>query len=316
MLRLAGVGDEDRCRTGWSRSPARRFALADREPGHRDPGLGGDRAVRAAPSPGFVALAVLMPIVASMGGNAGTQTLTVAVRAIGDARPDRRQRWRGASAARCWSGWSTAVIFAAMIGAAGLGLVRLADAGRGDRGGDGGQHGGGGLRRGADPDRARPAGLDPALASGTFVTTMTDVFGFFAFLGLAGADAGALKAENAPTDSICVPYGFHTLIIRAFQCLAAQAGDRVVFVRADQMWSTFTLSPKSTLAPVAAAASSFAPAARRFGPCQISASPGSKVIRRIDGSSAESHQALSAAVQIAAILLRSSLTIALPVTVT
>ena len=30
-------------------------------------------------------------------------------------------------------------------------------------------------------------GADPALASGTFVTTITDVFGFFAFLGLAGA---------------------------------------------------------------------------------------------------------------------------------
>ena len=46
-------------------------------------------------------------------------------------------------------------------------------------------------------------GVDPALASGTFVTTTTDVFGFFAFLGLASADAGL----NGPARPKC---GAHT----------------------------------------------------------------------------------------------------------
>ena len=48
------------------------------------------------------------------------------------------------------------------------------------------QHGRRRLRRGLIPIALERLGLDPALASGTFVTTITDVFGFFAFLGLAG----------------------------------------------------------------------------------------------------------------------------------
>ena len=54
----------------------------------------------------FVALAILMPIVASMGGNAGTQSLTVAVRAIAtkDLTAPTSGGWSGA---RCWSGLST-----------------------------------------------------------------------------------------------------------------------------------------------------------------------------------------------------------------
>jgi len=132
----------------------------------------------------IVALAVLMPIVASMGGNAGTQALTVAVRALAThdltganaVRVVRREALVGlvnglvfasimGLVGAFWFGWPMlgAVIGSAMIinlvvaGLAGV-LVPL------------------GLER---------LGIDPALASGAFVTTVTDVVGFFAFLGLA-----------------------------------------------------------------------------------------------------------------------------------
>ena len=131
-----------------------------------------------------VALAVLMPIVASMGGNAGTQTLTVAVRALATrkltASNTRRIVLReglvGAmnglgfalmigvlSAAYFADGRLGLVIGVAMIG----NMIVAAFAGV------------------LIPIGLEKAGADPALASGTFVTTITDVFGFFAFLGLA-----------------------------------------------------------------------------------------------------------------------------------
>ncbi len=132
----------------------------------------------------LVALAALMPIVASTGGIAGTQALAVAVRALATrslTRANARRVVRRELAAGVMNGlglaailgvagtlifgdpWLGAVLGAAMIvnqvvAALGGVLVPL------------------GLER---------LGLDPALASGTFVTTLTDVMGFFAFLGLA-----------------------------------------------------------------------------------------------------------------------------------
>ena len=130
------------------------------------------------------ALAVFMPIVAGMGGNAGTQTLTVFVRALalGEVNwstgraPVLKQTLVGlangaatGSLAMLIVGWWTdnwiiaVILFCAMVinmmisGIAG-GLVPLA------------------LER---------LGFDPAVASSIFVTTFTDVAGFFAFLGLA-----------------------------------------------------------------------------------------------------------------------------------
>jgi magnesium transporter len=132
----------------------------------------------------MVALAVLMPIVASMGGNAGTQTMTVAVRAL--ATQDL-----GAVNALRVIGKETAVgvlnglLFAVIMGGIvyfwfgsdqlGLGigvamivnLIAAAVAGI------------------LIPLGLNALGLDPAIASGVFVTTVTDVVGFFAFLGLA-----------------------------------------------------------------------------------------------------------------------------------
>jgi magnesium transporter len=132
----------------------------------------------------MVALAVLMPIVASMGGNAGTQSMTVAVRALATrdltprnaARVIRREVAVGAIngmvfgvlmalVAGVWFGLPmlALVIGLAMV----LTLVAAAF---------------GGI---AIPMALERAGVDPALASGPFVTTVTDVVGFFAFLGLA-----------------------------------------------------------------------------------------------------------------------------------
>ena len=128
-----------------------------------------------------MALAVLMPIVASMGGNAGTQALTVTVRAI--ATHNLGENLRRSSCARGWSGCATARSSRRdrVSGA----LLRGRAARDGDRYRDDRKPGGRGFAGALVPIGLEKLGADPALASGTFVTTMTDVFGFFAFLGLA-----------------------------------------------------------------------------------------------------------------------------------
>jgi len=132
----------------------------------------------------MVALAVLMPIVASMGGNAGTQTMTVAVRAIatGDlARFNVRRVISRETTVGLLNGCLFAVIIGVVAGVwfanAELGgviglamVVNMVAAG---------------LFGILVPISLHRLKLDPALASGTFVTTVTDVVGFFAFLGLA-----------------------------------------------------------------------------------------------------------------------------------
>lgn len=134
----------------------------------------------------FVALAVLMPIVASMGGNAGTQSLTVAVRAIATRDLTGSNVWR-VIRREVLVGLVNGLIFAVVMGLVGiiwfgspmLGaviavamVVNLVVAG---------------LAGTVIPVLLEKAGIDPALASGAFVTTVTDVVGFFAFLGLAAA---------------------------------------------------------------------------------------------------------------------------------
>ncbi|WP_397542319.1 magnesium transporter [Roseovarius salis] len=131
-----------------------------------------------------VALAVLMPIVASMGGNAGTQSLTVAVRAIATKDLTGRNVWRFIRR-EVLVGLINGLIFAVVMGGVGvlwfggpeLGyviaaamVINLVVAG---------------LAGTVIPVILERAGIDPALASGAFVTTVTDVVGFFAFLGLA-----------------------------------------------------------------------------------------------------------------------------------
>jgi magnesium transporter len=132
----------------------------------------------------MVALAVLMPIVASMGGNAGTQSMTVAVRALATRTlsPVNALRF---TLRECAVGLINGLLFALIVGVFAwawfgsdtLGLIigaamvinLLAAA----------------LAGILVPLALDRFDIDPAVASGTFVTTVTDVVGFFAFLGLA-----------------------------------------------------------------------------------------------------------------------------------
>ncbi len=132
----------------------------------------------------IVALAILMPIVASMGGNAGTQTLTVTVRKIALGEIEGKEAYttiRREVLLALFNG----LIFAVLIGAVAylwfklplLGLVialsmiiNLFFAG---------------LLGTLIPLGLRRAGIDPAIGSTVILTTVTDVVGFFSFLGLA-----------------------------------------------------------------------------------------------------------------------------------
>ena len=132
----------------------------------------------------ITALAVFMPIVAGMGGNAATQTLTVIVRGIalgevswGNARKALLKEAVVGLGNGMVLGLVAAGVAWATRGNATLGLVLgmamiinmfvAATAGT------------------LVPLGLRAANVDPALASSVFITTLTDVFGFFSFLGLA-----------------------------------------------------------------------------------------------------------------------------------
>lgn len=131
-----------------------------------------------------VALAVLMPIVASMGGVAGTQTLTVMIRGIALGQIGHSNRnwlinrevlvglfngviWAAvvAVAASLWfQDWLIGAIIAAAMA---INLLTAALAGT------------------VIPLAMKRAQIDPALAGGVVLTTVTDVVGFMSFLGLA-----------------------------------------------------------------------------------------------------------------------------------
>ncbi|HFC05003.1 MAG TPA: magnesium transporter, partial [Rhizobiales bacterium] len=132
----------------------------------------------------MVALAILMPIVASMGGNAGTQTMTVTVRAIATrdlgaanaAQVIARETAVGAINGIIFAGvlglfswwWFGSDQLGLVIGAAMIiNMMAAALAGI------------------LIPLALDHFEIDPAIASGVFVTTVTDVVGFFVFLGLA-----------------------------------------------------------------------------------------------------------------------------------
>ena len=134
----------------------------------------------------MVALAVLMPIVASIGGNAGTQTMAVAVRALAMNQLTRSNTWRtiwreirlallnGVTIA-VLIGLGAGIVFAnpqlGIVIAAAM-LINIAVAG---------------LAGVLVPVVLERLDQDPAVASSVFVTMITDSMGFFAFLGLAVA---------------------------------------------------------------------------------------------------------------------------------
>lgn len=106
----------------------------------------------------MVALAVLMPIVASMGGNAGTQTMTVAVRALATGELGAFNTAR-VVVRETAAGLVNGVVFAGHHGGDRVLLVRLQPARRRDRRGDGDQPAGGRARRHLHPAGAGKAGL-------------------------------------------------------------------------------------------------------------------------------------------------------------
>jgi magnesium transporter len=132
----------------------------------------------------WTALAAFMPIVAGMGGNAGTQTLTVFVRAIALGEVEWRGGLRGiwkemlvgmlngiAIGALCGTivgFWTGQWVLAGILLAAMLGNLIIA-----------------GVAGGVVPLVLEHFGFDPAIASSIFVTTFTDTGGFFLFLGMA-----------------------------------------------------------------------------------------------------------------------------------
>jgi magnesium transporter len=182
ILRLGGVGDEEITDTVWSTTRSRFSWLM----------VNLATAILAsyvislfdASIQQMVALAVLMPIVASMGGNAGTQTLTVAVRAIAmrDLSPGNALRfvWKEllvglvnglmfavVAGAVAWFWFDTPSIGLIIAAAMVINLVVAA------------------LSGALVPLGLEKVGVDPAVASSVVLTTVTDVIGFFAFLGLA-----------------------------------------------------------------------------------------------------------------------------------
>jgi len=131
-----------------------------------------------------VALAVLMPIVASMGGNAGTQALAVAVRALAERDLTSQTAWR-AVRREAVAAAMIGVIFAsvlALIAYVWFGDERLAFAAFAAMIIN---HIFAGLTGILIPLGLKRVGADPAVASSVFVTTVTDVVGFLAFLGFA-----------------------------------------------------------------------------------------------------------------------------------
>lgn len=183
IYRMAGLSEDDRVFSSWRDSVRLRLpwlavnlataVLASRVVAAFEPAL-----------EKLALLAVFMPIVPGMGGNAATQTITVMVRgmALGELTP---ANVRGVVAKELFAGivnglvtgllgaavvyvWTANLVLGGVLcGAMVVTNVVAALAGT------------------AIPLSLKALRLDPAIASGIFVTTFTDVFGFLSFLGLA-----------------------------------------------------------------------------------------------------------------------------------
>ena len=186
IYRLAGVVRR-RARVHAGRGVAAQApAVARRQPGDGVPGRGGRRRCSTGTIDALPSLAVFMPIVAGMGGNAATQTLTVIVRGI-------------ALGELTWGNSRKALLKEAVVGignglalglvaaAGGVGDARRSGARAAARHGDGHQHVRGGHRRDCwFRSGCKRLKIDPALASSVFITTLDRrVSGSASFLGLA-----------------------------------------------------------------------------------------------------------------------------------
>jgi magnesium transporter len=182
LLRLGGVGDEELSDTVLATSRSRvPWLLVNLVTAFLAASVIGlfDATIEQ-----IVALAVLMPIVAGMGGNAGSQTMTVTVRALATRDLDIYNAGR-IIRREMGVGFLNGAIFAVLIGVVAALWFQSGDLG--------------GIIAAAMiinmfvaalagiliPLFLDRLGADPAVASAVFVTAVTDVIGFFAFLGLA-----------------------------------------------------------------------------------------------------------------------------------
>jgi magnesium transporter len=182
LLRMGGVGDEELSDTILTASRSRvPWLLVNLLTAFLAASVIGlfDRTIEH-----IVALAVLMPIVAGMGGNAGSQTMTVTVRALATRNLDIYNAGR-IIRREMGVGVLNGIIFAVLIGIVAATWFQDPNLG--------------GIIAAAMiinmfvaalagiliPLLLHRLGVDPAVASAVFVTTVTDVVGFFAFLGLA-----------------------------------------------------------------------------------------------------------------------------------
>jgi len=132
----------------------------------------------------LAALAVLMPIVAGMGGNAGTQTLATVVRALATRELDSSNAMRVVSK-ELFVGMINGLLFAVLVGAAATFYYDDPTLGVVIGGAMMVNHTVAGLAGILIPLALDKAGADPAASAGVFLTTVTDCVGFFTFLGLA-----------------------------------------------------------------------------------------------------------------------------------
>ena len=182
LTSLAGLAEEDTFATVWQSAPRRAVWLA----------INLATALLASSVISLfqgtiekvVALAVLMPVVASMGGIAGTQSLTILIRAMAMGQiNDRNQLWL--IGRESLIGLINGILWAAVVAITAslwfddftLGLIiacamliNLVTAG---------------LSGASLPLVLQRLNIDPALAGGVLVTTVTDIVGFLTFLGLA-----------------------------------------------------------------------------------------------------------------------------------
>ena len=158
LLRMGGVGDEELSDTVFATSRSRvPWLLVNLATAFLSASV---ISLFGATIEEMVALAALMPIVASLGGNAGTQTMTVTVRALATRDLDIYNAGR-VIRREVMVGLLNGVVIATIIGLIAGALVPEPRSRPGHRGGDDHQHAGGGARRHPDPAAARPAGRRP-----------------------------------------------------------------------------------------------------------------------------------------------------------
>lgn len=183
MQLMVGLSGEERLWTPWKISIARRLPwlglnLLTALGGSAVVGLFENTLAR------WTALVVFLPLISAVAGNTGNQALTVIIRALalgevtaGDPLRALRKELLigltngcllGLAIGLFAFGWKGSVVLGAVVGAAML-LNQLVGA----------------LAGVAVPFGLRRCGIDPALASSIFVTTITDIVGFLLFLGLA-----------------------------------------------------------------------------------------------------------------------------------